>query len=279
MKIAVENIDAVVALIKKSPNPPEAKKNLMAQFTLSPEQAQAILDLRLQRLTSLERDKIIGEYTEVLKLITRLKEILAKEELVLQIIEAELSELKQKFGDARRTEIVASPIENFSVEDLIHEEEMVVTVTHMGYIKRSPVDSYRAQHRGGRGKIGVSMREEDFVEDLFVASTLSYILIFTNQGKVHWLKVHEIPEASRTAKGKAISNLISLAENERIANLLPVTSFDQGGGIIFVTRKGIIKKTELSAYSHPRVGGIIALNIEEGDELIEVLLRLAAQQI
>ncbi|MDO8520174.1 MAG: DNA gyrase C-terminal beta-propeller domain-containing protein, partial [Deltaproteobacteria bacterium] len=272
LKIAVENIDAVVALIKKSQNPQIAKDGLVATFGLSEIQAQAILEMRLARLTGLEREKIVKEYEEILELIKKLRGILESEKLVDEIIVAELKEIQQKYGDKRRTEIITVGIDDISTEDLIQEEEMVVTVSHLGYVKRNPVSLYRAQGRGGRGKTGMTTREEDFVEQLFVASTHNFVLVFTSKGRVHWLKVHEIPQAGRATRGKVISNLISLQGDEKTATVLPVKTFEGEGGVIFVTRKGTIKKTDLGAYSHPRVGGIIALGIDEGDELIEVQL-------
>lgn len=270
LKIAVENIDEVVALIKKSANPAEAKTGLIEKFELSEIQAQAILEMRLQRLTGLERDKIIKEYEEVLVLIKKLKEILASDKLVSKIIVDELKEINQKYGDDRRTEIVAGAIEEFSIEDLIQEEDMVVTVSHHSYIKRNPISIYRAQRRGGRGKTGMTTRDEDFVEKLFVASTHSYILIFTNKGRVHWLKVHEIPQAGRTARGKAISNLINLQGDEKVATILPVKDFEEGHYVVFATRNGTVKKTSLTSYSNPRSGGIIAITIDSKDELVKV---------
>lgn len=272
LKIAVENIDEVVQLIKTSPNPQEAKSGLMSRFNLSELQAQAILDMRLQRLTGLERDKIVQEYEELLKLIKELEAILASDEKIFQIISDELKAIKEKYADERRTEIVVGQIEDFSTEDLIQEEDMVVTVSKQGYVKRNPISLYRAQNRGGRGKKGMAVKDEDFVEQLFVASTHHYILIFTNFGKIHWLRVHQIPEAGRTARGRSISNLIMLQNGEDVAAILPVRSFEDGSHIIFVTKNGTVKKTELSAYSRPRQAGIIALQIEDNDELIEVML-------
>ncbi len=272
LKIAVENIDEVIALIKKAPNPSAAKIQLIERFGLTDIQAQAILEMRLQRLTGLERDKIVQEYNEVCLLIEELKGILSNETKVSEIIVSELEEIKQKYGDKRRTEIVEGSISGFSAEDLIQEEDMVVTVSHHGYVKRNPISLYRAQRRGGRGVTGMTTREEDFVEQIFVASTHDYILIFTSEGRVHWLKVHEIPQAGRATRGKAISNLVSLKENEKVASVLPVKSFEEGQNVVFVTRKGTIKKTELSAYSNPRAGGIIAISIDPGDELITVEL-------
>ncbi|HKY64435.1 MAG TPA: DNA gyrase subunit A [bacterium] len=271
LKIAVENIDEVVALIKKSKTPPEAKQALMERFGLSEIQSQAILDLRLQRLTGLERDKIIQEFQDIQDLIRRLKEILASEKLVYKIVADELKEIREKYGDARRTEIIATA-QDISVEDLIQEEDMVVTVSHNGYIKRNPISLYRAQRRGGRGKTGMVTRDEDFVEDLFVASTHSYVLVFSSKGKVYWLKVHEIPQAGRATKGKAIVNLLNLAQDESVAAILPVREFKEGCGVVMCTRNGTVKKTDLMAFSNPRAGGIIALGIDEGDELIEASL-------
>ncbi|HEX5034237.1 MAG TPA: DNA gyrase C-terminal beta-propeller domain-containing protein, partial [bacterium] len=271
LKIAVENIDEVVALIKKSKTPPEAKQALMERFGLSEVQSQAILDLRLQRLTGLERDKIIQEFQDIQDLIRRLKEILASEKLVYKIVADELNEIREKYGDARRTEIIATA-QDISIEDLIQEEDMVITVSHNGYIKRNPISLYRAQRRGGRGKTGMVTRDEDFVEDLFVASTHSYVLVFSSKGKVYWLKVHEIPQAGRATKGKAIVNLLNLAQDESVAAILPVREFKEGCGVVMCTRNGTVKKTDLMAFSNPRAGGIIALGIDEGDELIEASL-------
>lgn len=270
LKIAVENIDDVVALIKKSKNPQEAKTGLIATYGLTEIQAQAILDMRLQRLTGLEREKIVQDYEELLRFIATLEEILGSEKLIFKIIVDELEEIKTKFGDARRTELTETVIEDFSAEDLIQEEEMAVTVSLHGYIKRHPLNIYRAQGRGGRGKTGMTTREEDFVEQIFVASTHHYILVFTNHGRVHWLKVHEIPEAGRTARGKAIANLIELKAGETVATILPIKEFKEGNYVVFVTKKGTIKKTDITAFSHPRAGGIIALTIDQNDELEEV---------
>jgi DNA gyrase subunit A len=267
LKIALENLDAVIALIKASASPEEAKYGLVRKFMLSEIQAQAILDMRLQRLTGLERDKIIAEYEEVLKEIARLNEILASDALVMKIIRDELLTIKQEYGDPRRTEIVPETSE-IDIEDLIKDEDMVITISHAGYIKRNPLTTYRAQKRGGKGKIGMETKEEDFVARLFTASAHSYILFFTNKGRVYWLKVHQIPEASRQAKGKAIVNLIQLSQEERVTAALPVREFTPEHFILMATKKGIIKKTELESYSHPRPSGIIAITLEEGDELI-----------
>jgi len=269
LKIAVENIDEVVALIKKSKTPDEAKMGLMLRFELSPIQAQAILDLRLQRLTGLERDKIIAEYEEILKLITRLKEILGNEGLVWQIIQSELVEIQERFAEARRTLIVESDLDDINIEDLIQKEDMIVTVSHLGYVKRTPVSQYRAQKRGGKGLQGMSTRDEDFVEEIFSASTHDTIMIFSTKGKGYWLKVYEIPEGSRDAKGKAIANLIQLAADEKIAAILPVTEFVANKFVLFATKGGTVKKTELNAYANQRAGGIIAISLNE-DELVAV---------
>ena len=267
LKIALENLDAVIALIKASRNPEEAKASLVREFKLSEIQAQAILEMRLQRLTGLERDKIIAEYEETLKEIARLNEILASDALVMKIIRDELLALKTEYGDARRTEILAQTSE-IGIEDLIKDEEMVITISHAGYIKRNPLTNYRAQRRGGKGKVGMETREEDFVERLFMATMHSYILFFTNKGRVYWLKVHQIPEAGRQAKGKAIVNLLQIGQDERVTAALPVREFTPDHFILMATKQGIIKKTELDAYSHPRPSGIIAITLEEGDDLI-----------
>jgi len=271
LKIALDNLDEVIQVIKTSATPAEAKERLVARFELSEIQAQAILDMRLHRLTGLEREKIIEEYNQVLELIRRLKEILGSESEVLKIIKGELSEIRQRYADVRRTEIIEMAAD-LSIEDLIVEEDMVVTVSHSGYIKRNAVSLYRAQRRGGKGATGMRPKEEDFVENLFIASTHSYVLIFTNRGKVYWLKVHEIPQGGRAARGKAIVNLLNLAADEKVMTILPVKEFSEGRYIITATRKGTVKKTDLMAYSNPRQGGIIALTIDEGDSLIAARL-------
>lgn len=271
LKIAVENIDEVVALIKKSKSPEIAKDGLMKKYKLSAIQAQSILEMRLQRLTGLERDKIVAEYKEVIDLIKELKKILADERLIMKIVVQELADIKSKYGDERRTEIVAQT-EELSVEDLIQEEDMVVTISHNGYIKRNPISIYRAQRRGGRGKTGMTTGSEDFVEDLFVASTHSYIMIFTNTGKVFWLKVHELPQAGRTAKGKAVTNLIRMSSDDSVAAFLPVKEFVEGQYIIMTTKNGVVKKTDLMDFANPRPSGIIALKIDKDDALIGVKL-------
>jgi DNA gyrase subunit A len=271
LKIAIKNLDAVIALIRSSANPQIAKEGLMKKFSLSEIQAQAILDMRLQRLTALERGKIDEEYKETIKQIERYKQILANERLVFEIIIEELQEIKKKYGDDRKTEIVDKPLE-ITLEDMIVEEDMVVTITHQGYIKRSASSLYRSQRRGGKGVTGAITKEEDFVQDLFVSSTHSYLMFFTNKGKVYWLKVYEIPEAGRAARGKAIVNLIKLEPDEKITAILTVREFTEGRFVVMATRKGTVKKTSLIAYSKPRSTGIIALLLEEGDELIAVAL-------
>ena len=271
LKIALDNLDEVIQVIKSSANPAEAKQRLIARFELSEIQAQAILDMRLHRLTGLERNKIVEEYQQVMALIKRLKEILASEVEILKIIKGELIDIKDRFGNPRRTEIIAVAAD-LSIEDMIVEEDMVVTVSHSGYIKRNAVSLYRAQRRGGKGATGMRPKEEDFVENLFIASTHSYVLIFTSKGKVYWLKVHEIPQGGRAARGKAVVNLLNLAEDESVRTILPVKEFTEGRFIITATKQGTVKKTDLLAYSHPRQGGIIALTIDEGDSLIAARL-------
>ncbi|HSF69682.1 MAG TPA: DNA gyrase subunit A [Nitrospira sp.] len=269
LKIALDNLDAVITLIRRSQSPDEARTGLMRQFALTEIQANAILDMRLQRLTQLERAKLVEEYQEVLKQIEYLKSVLASEALVRSIIKDELTQLREAYRDDRRTQIVKEEAE-ISLEDLIAEEEVVVTISHAGYIKRNAASLYRAQRRGGKGKIGMGIKDEDFVETLFTASTHDTLLFFTDAGKVFWLKVHEIPEASRAAKGKALVNLLALAGNEKVTATLAVKEYSEDRFVIMATKNGLIKKTELSAYSNPRQGGIIALGLEDGDKLIGV---------
>ena len=276
--IALNNIDAIIKVIKASKTPAEASVQLCAKFKLSEIQAKAILEMRLQRLTGLERDKIDAEYAEVTKLIAYLQGILDDPQKVLQVIIDELNEIKQKYGDERRTEIVASS-EDINIEDMIVEEDVVVTISHAGYIKRNAVSLYKSQHRGGRGKVGMGTKEEDFVEKIFIASTHNYLLVFTSAGKVYWLKVYQIPQAGRAAKGKAIVNLVNLAPGEKVMATLPVREFVDDKFIVMVTKKGTIKKTELTAYANPRAGGIIAISIDEGDELVEVQLTMGNQDV
>jgi len=276
--IALNNIDDVIAIIKASGTPREAADALSEEFGLSDIQAKAILDMRLQRLTNLEQNKINEEYDEVSALVSKLKGILADPQKILDIIVEELEDIKKKYGDERRTEIVLDSGE-IDIEDLIVEEDMVVTVSHQGYVKRNPATLYRSQRRGGRGKVGMGTKEDDFVERIFIASTHSYVLCFTNTGRVHWLKVHQIPQAGRAAKGKAIVNLIGISGQERVTAVLSVQEFVDGKFVFFATKRGIAKKTDLLAYSHPRVGGIIAITLDEGDELISVKLTDGTQDV
>src|SRR5689334_9559825 len=278
LKIALDNLDAVIALIRRSQSPDEARVGLMRQFSLTEIQANAILDMRLQRLTQLERAKLIEEYQEVLKQIEYLKSVLASEALVRAIIKDELTQIREEYKDDRRTQIVKEEAE-ISLEDLIAEEEVVVTISHTGYIKRNAASLYRAQRRGGKGKIGMGIKDEDFVETLFTASTHDTLLFFSDAGKVYWLKVHEIPEASRAAKGKALVNLLALTGSEKVTATLPVKEYREDRFVIMATKKGLIKKTELSAYSNPRQGGIIALGLEDGDKLIGVQLTDGRREI
>ncbi len=277
--IALTNINNVIRLIKESKSVETAKETLISNYNLTNEQAVAILDMRLQRLTSLEQEKIKQEHSDLLRLIEELKSILSNPQKILDIIKKELQELKEKYNDERRTQITEIENVELETEDLIKEEEMAITITNSGYIKRIPLQTYKLQHRGGKGIIATTTRDEDIVKDIFVASTHSYILFFTNKGKVHWLKVYNIPEASRQARGKAIVNLLELATNEIITAFVPVRNFDAEHYLIMATKKGIIKKTELIAYSNPRRHGIIAITLEQGDELINVELTDGNQQI
>jgi DNA gyrase subunit A len=270
LKIALDNLDDVVALIRASKTPQEAKDELILRYQLSEIQAQTILDMRLQRLTGLEREKIVCDYEEIMLEIEKLKAILGDEKLVMKIIKDEFNELKEQYGDDRRTEIIDATDEILP-EDMIAPEDMAVTVTHSGYIKRNPVSLYRSQNRGGKGVTAVKNIEEDFVSDLYVASTLDIFLFFTNQGKVFWRKVYQLPLAGRTARGKAIVNLLNLAEDEKIAAILPIVSFDDESNnktILMVTKSGRIKKTSLQEFSRPLRKGKRALTINEGDEII-----------
>jgi DNA gyrase subunit A len=278
LKIALDHLDEVITLIRKSASPQDAKDGLMQKLGLSDPQAQAILDMRLQRLTALERDKILEERKELINTVKRLKEILEHEHLILGIVTDELKEIKEKYGDERRTEILESS-EEISIEDLIADEDMVVTITHEGYVKTTPLSVYRSQRRGGKGRTGITTKELDFVETLFIASKHNYVLFFTNLGRCYWIKVHEIPEAGPTARGKALVNLLSLSEGEKVAAVLPVREFKENQYIIMATKNGIVKKTKLMAYSNPRAGGIIALNIREDDELIEAKLTSGRDEI
>ncbi len=278
LKIALDHIDAVVDIIRSSKTPAEARERLISQFELTETQAQAILEMRLQRLTGLERDKIVEEYQQVIRVIARYREILASERLVLNIIKEELTALKERYGDERRTEIVEDT-EDIRIEDMIVEEDMVVTVSHAGYIKRNPITLYNSQRRGGKGKTGMGTKEEDFVEHLFVASTHDTFLFFTNLGRVYWRKVHELPQAGRLARGKAIVNLLALGEGEKLATVLSVRSFEPGHTVLMATRGGTVKKTDIMAYSRPRSGGIIAVDMVPGDELIGARITDSTQNV
>jgi DNA gyrase subunit A len=278
LKKALDFLDEVIEVIRSSADPKEAKARLIADFSFTDVQAQAILDMRLQRLTGLERQKINDEYEDLLKSISRFRAILGSPAMVLEIIKEEMKEIKQTFGDERRTEILQDAGE-INVEDLIAEEDMVVTISHDGYIKRNPISLYRAQRRGGKGLTGVKPKEEDFVELLFVASSHDYLLFFTNKGRVHWKKVHEIPEAGRMSRGKAIVNLLKLERREYVATTLPVRDFNEGRYVVLATKKGLVKKTPLSAYSHPRTAGIIAVRINEDDEVIGARVSSGEQDI
>jgi len=306
LALALANIDQVIKIIRASKDPKEAKERLIAEVSmplaglekfigeklsddgpktkekqivrLDEVQAQAILDMRLQRLTGLEREKIVAEFKEVLALIARLQEILGSDKLVLDIIVGELSEIKKQFGDERRTQIVAEA-SDIGIEDLIVEEDMVITVSRGGYIKRSPLSLYRAQRRGGKGRIGATTKEEDVVEHLFVASTHAYILAFTNRGRMHWIKVYEVPQLGPATRGKAIVNLLNLDPNERLVALAATKEFPEDRFLVFATKRGLVKKTALSAYSNVRSGGIIAINIEDGDELLSVRVTDGSRQI
>jgi DNA gyrase subunit A len=268
LKIALDHLDAIIALIRASKSPAEAKAGLTSSYPLSEIQAQAILDMKLQRLTGLEREKIISEYKETLKEIERLKAILGSDALVSKIIKDELLDIRTKYADERRTEI-AEETKEITLEDLITEEEMVITLSHAGYIKRNPLSAYRSQRRGGKGLIGMETKEEDFVEQLFIGSTHDYMLFFSNLGRLYWLKTYQLPEAGRAAKGKALINLLQLSEGERITTALPVRDFKEGYLFLF-TKNGTVKKTALTSYSNPRGKGVIAISLEEGDELIAV---------
>jgi DNA gyrase subunit A len=271
LRIALDHLDAVISLIRNSRNPAEAKIGLVTQFGLSEIQAQAILDMQLQRLTGLERQKILDELAELMKLIERLRAILANQQLLLKIVVDELKAVQGKFEDPRRT-IIIEDESDFSIEDLIADEDVAVTVTDTGYIKRTPISTYRNQRRGGKGRIGMRTREEDMVNHLFVASTHSFLMIFSDRGRAYWLKVHEIPDVGADGRGKSIANLVQMESGEKIASMISLRQFDDTHFIMMGTRKGTVKKTELSAFSNPRAGGIIAMGIEDDDAVMSVQL-------
>ncbi|HEU4367893.1 MAG TPA: DNA gyrase subunit A [Methylomirabilota bacterium] len=267
LRKAVEQLDLVIRIIRQAPNADAARDALMRQLDLTEIQAKAILDMQLRRLAALERQKIVEEHEETLRLIEELKGILASDVKLMQIIKGELEAVKEQYGDARRTEILTETTD-LTIEDLLADEEMVVTITRSGYIKRTHVEAYRSQRRGGKGVTGMETKEEDIVEDLFIASTHSFLLFFTNVGKVHRLKVHEIPEGGRAAKGKAMVNLLALRDGEQVATCVPVRDVAAGGYILLATRRGEVKKTKVDAYAHIRAGGIQAMDLEPGDEVI-----------
>src|SRR5437762_3393213 len=270
LKIALDQLDAVIKLIRGSKTVAEARDGLMTQFGLTQIQSQAILDMQLQRLTGLERQKILDELAELLKTIERLRAILASEKLLMQIIVDELKEVKAKYGDDRRTELLEGESGEINIEDLIAEEDMAITVTNTGYIKRTAISTYRNQRRGGKGRIGMRTRDEDFVNHLFVASTHAYIMIFSDRGRAYWLKVHEIPDVGPGGKGKAVANLVSMEEGEKIAAMLAVKEFEDNKFVVMGSSRGEVKKTALSAFSNPRAGGIIAMGVEKGDAVTAV---------
>ncbi len=278
LKKALDFLDEIIELIRSSSDPKEAKVRLKSEFDFSDVQAQAILDMRLQRLTGLEREKVNAEYADLIKNIARFKAILSSDRMVLQIVKEETQSIKDRYGDERRTEILEASGE-IDVEDLIADEDMVVTISHQAYIKRNPISLYRAQRRGGKGMTGVKPKAEDFVENLFVASSHDYFLFFTNQGRVYWKKVHEIPEAGRMARGKAIVNLLELNKGEKVATILAIKDFQEGKYAVMATKNGLVKKTELLAYSHLRAGGIVAIKIRENDELISVRVTTGDQDV
>lgn len=278
LRVALDHLDEVIALIRASQTTEAAREGLMERFGLSHEQAQAILDMRLQRLTGLEREKIENEYQELLARIAELREILANEHLVLQIINDELQEIKERFADERRTEITVGE-DSILDEDLIPREEVIITITHTGYIKRLPANTYRSQKRGGRGVVGMDTKSEDFVEHLFVTNSHHYLMFFTDKGKAYRLKAYEIPELSRTARGTPIINLIQIEQGESINAVIPVENFDSDNYLFFATRQGVVKKTPLEDYVNIRKGGLIAINLREDDSLIEVKLTDGQQEI
>ena len=279
LKIAIDNMDAVVTLIRASSDPAEALAGLIENFSLTETQGKAILEMRLQRLTGLERQKIVDELKAIINLIKELKNILENDEVKLQIIRAELTEIRKKYGDDRRTEIIPSEMDDIDVEDMIADEDVVVSYSRGGYIKRQSIDNYRSQRRGGKGIKGMKVHEEDVVENIFIASTLDGLMVFTSLGKVHWLKVYAIPDVLRTSKGKSIANLLPLKPDESIAGILPVKKFEEGKNVLLVTEKGVVKKTSLMAYSKPRQGGIIGLTVDEDDRVIAAGITDGSQDI
>ena len=279
LKIAIDNMDAVVALIRAATDPTEALSRLVENFSLTEIQGKAILEMRLQRLTGLERQKIVDELKAIVKLIKELKNILANDDVKLQIIRTELIEIKEKYSDDRRTEIVPSEIDDIDAEDMIADEDVVVSYSRGGYIKRQSIDNYRSQRRGGKGIKGMKVNEEDVVANIFIASTLDSLMVFTSLGRVHWLKVYTIPDVLRTSKGKSIANLLPLKADESIAGILSVKKFEEGKNVLLITEKGVVKKTSLMAYSKPRQGGIIGLTVDEDDRVIAADITDGSQDI
>jgi len=277
--IALDNIDPIIKLIKAAKTAAEAKQGLIDDYKLTEKQSQAILDMKLQRLTNMEQDKIREDHKALVKLIAELKEILGSEQKILDIIKQELRELKDKYGDERRTQIIEAEAQKFEEEELIKPEDMVVTLTHAGYVKRQSLDVYKKQKRGGRGVMGMETKETDFVEEIFTANTHDYVLFFTNKGKVHWIKVYQLPEAGRYAKGTAIVNILELGKNEKITAFTPVKEFKKDNYLFFVTKQGTVKKTSLEEFSKPRKGGILAIGINPDDELINVDLTNGSKKI
>jgi DNA gyrase subunit A len=278
LRVALEHLDQVIQLIRAAAAPAVAREQLIATLSLSEEQAQAILDMRLQRLTALEREKILQEHAELQQKILELEGILADDAKVRAIIKEELLAIKEKYGDDRRTEIIEETVE-LNIEDLIPQEDVVVTVSHGGYVKRTPARVYRSQHRGGKGIKAMETKEEDFVEHFYIANTHHYILCFTNVGKIHWLKVYEIPEGTRASRGKALVNLLQLEEGENVSAMVPVEDFSSARHVIMATKRGLIKKTPLAAFANPRTGGIRAISLDDGDELIAVKLTDGSQHV
>ena len=279
LKIALENIDEVIAIIKKSENVESARVNLMARFAFSDKQAQAILDMRLQRLTSLEVQKIVDELNEVLALIEHLKDLLSSEAKILGVVKEETAEISKKFGDDRRTEIVEEEAEQINVEDLITEEDMAILISNRGYIKRIPVTAYRRQGRGGKGSSSAILKEDDFIEQFFVASTHDYVLFITNQGKAYWVKVHEIPESSRQAKGQSIKVLLSLGSEEEITAVVSQRNFTDEKFVLMATRQGVVKKVKISEFANAKTRGIVAIKLDQGDGLVTALLTSGKDEV
>ncbi len=279
LKIALENIDEVIAIIKKSQNTEAARLNLIARFTFSEKQAQAILDMRLQRLTSLEVQKVIDELAEVRALIDHLRELLSSEQKILGVVKEETQEISNKFGDDRRTEIIEEEAEQINIEDLITEEDMAILISNRGYIKRIPVTAYRRQGRGGKGSSSALLKEDDFIEQFFVASTHDYVLFITNQGKAYWVKVHEIPESSRQAKGQSIKVLLSLGSEEEITAIVSLRNFTDERFVLMATRQGVVKKVAISDFTNARTRGIVAIRLDKGDSLVTALLTSGKDEV